>query len=346
MAEKLRIGVLALVHDHVWTNISQAMKHDGIELVGAADPHGELLERFTEKTGIEAVFTDYEELLDKTGPDAVFVYGTNRSTGDLVELAAERGLHVMSEKPMASDLEVADRMLVACRKAGVTLMINWPSAWSPGINYALRLVREGAIGRVWQLKWRGGHCGPDRLGCDPHFVEWLFDPIENGAGALFDYLGYGASLARLFIGRPAAVTAIAGRWVRQNIPVDDNAIIALEYHDAGAVIETTWGEAVAGWPPHDLTLYGTEGTMIAGRGEVRVVRQDKREGLGGEPPALQAPGRNGPEYFAHCIQTGEPVEGMCSPENSYDAQQVMEAARLSVLTGAKISLPLVEHLYG
>jgi hypothetical protein len=37
---------------------------------------------------------------------------------------------------------------------------------------------------------------------------------------------------------------------------------------------------------------------------------------------------------------------MCSPENSLDAQQIMEAARLSVLSGQKIALPLVEHLYG
>ncbi|MGD2176028.1 MAG: Gfo/Idh/MocA family oxidoreductase, partial [Candidatus Brocadiaceae bacterium] len=219
MAETIRVGVLGLVHDHIWGNLNHVKELDQIELVGAADSHEDQLEKFTEATGIENTFSDYGELLDAEPLDAVFAYGTNRSTGDLVEMSAGRGLHVMCEKPMASDLDVADRMLVACRSAGVVLMVNWPTAWSPGINYALKLVQEGAIGRVWQLKWRGGHCGPDELGCDPHFVEWLFDPIENGAGALFDYLGYGASLARLFIGVPTQVMAVAGRLVRQNIPV-------------------------------------------------------------------------------------------------------------------------------
>jgi predicted dehydrogenase len=225
------------------------------------------------------------------------------------------------------------------------LMVNWPIAWSAGIRHAHHLVEQGAVGRVWQMKWRGGHCGPKELGCNEYFYGWLYDPVENGAGAMFDYLGYGASLARLLIGRPARVTAIAGRLVKQYIPVDDNAVVALEYHDANAVIECTWTEPVMHRPPHDLVLYGTEGVMVAGGRRVTVYTPENRDGDVHEPPALAAPRRNGPEYFVHCIRSGEPIEGVCSPENSHDAQQIMEAARLSVLTGQHVSLPLVEHLY-
>ncbi len=346
MADKLRIGILALVHDHVWSQIGPLKEMEDVELVGAADENGPLLERFTERSGIDNTCADYEEFLDREDLDAVLIYGTNRSTGDLVEMAAERGLHCMTEKPMASDLDVADRMLVAARKAEKLLMINWPIAWSPGINYAHELVQQGAIGRIWQMKWRGGHCGPKELGCDPYFYNWLYDPVENGAGALFDYLGYGASLARLFIGQPTQVMAIAGRLVKQYIAVDDNAIVALQYHDANAVIEATWTEPVHHWPPHDMTLYGTEGVMVAGSGKVTVVTKEEREPTEHTPPALEAPRRSAPEYFTHCIRTGSAIEGVCSPENSIDAQEVMEAARLSALTGERISLPLNDHLYG
>lgn len=345
MAEKLRVGVLGLVHDHVWSSLAHLKELKNAELVGAADPNEPLLEKFRQRTGVQTTYSQYADLLDSEDLDAVFAYGTNRSTGDLVEMAAAKGLHVMSEKPMASGLDVADRMLVAARKAGVLLMVNWPIAWSPAMSCAYQLVQEGALGRVWQLKWRGGHCGPRELGCDEHFCNWLYDPVENGAGAMFDYLGYGASLARLFIGRPTQVMAIAGRLVKQDIPVDDNAIVALQYHDANAVIETTWTEPVMHKPPHDLILYGTEAVLVAGRKGVTVYSKANPDGELHQPPAHEAPRRNGPEYFAHCIQTGEPVEGVCSPENSHDAQEIMEAARLSVLTGQRIDLPLVDHLY-
>jgi predicted dehydrogenase len=345
MADKVRIGVLGLVHDHIWGNLDHLAEAGGAELVAAADPNEPLLEQFRSRTARESTYHDYGEMLEHEELDAVMAYGTNRSTGELVEMAAARGLHVMIEKPMASSLAVADAMLVAARRAGVLLMVNWPTAWSRPVRHAETLVAQGAIGRVWQLKWRGGHCGPQELGCNPYFCEWLFDPEENGAGALFDYLGYGASMARLFIGRPTGVFAIAGRLVKQYIPVDDNAVVALEYHDANAVIECTWTEPVSGRPPHDLVLYGTEGVLVAGRDGVTVCTRDDREGRVHEPPELEAPRRNGPEYFVDCIRSGGPVEGMCSPENSHDAQQVMEAARLSVLTGQKVALPLVDHLY-
>ncbi len=344
MADRIRIGVLGLVHDHIWDNLNHLPALEDVQLVAAADLNKPLLEQFSSRTECEKTYTDFEEMLDKEDLDAAFVYGTNRTTADLVDLAAEKRLHVMCEKPMASSLDVADRMLTAARRAGVLLMINWPIAWSPGVCHAYDLVCEGAIGRVWQLKWRGGHCGPKELGCSEYFYEWLYDPIENGGGALFDYLGYGASLARLFIGVPARVTAIAGRLVKDYIPVDDNAIVALEYQDANAVIECTWTEPVPGRPPHDVILYGTEGVMLASGKSVRIYKrgEDDQEI---EPPALKAPRRNGPEYFVHCIRNGQPIEGICSPENAHDAQEIMEAARLSVLTGRHISLPLVDHLY-
>jgi predicted dehydrogenase len=346
MAEKIRVGVLGLVHDHIWGELDRLSECEDAELVGAADPNEPLLERFREHTGVEVTYHNYSELLEKEQLDAVFAYGTNRSTGELVEMAAEHGLHVMTEKPMASDLEVADRMLVAAREAEVVFMVNWPIFRSAEVRCAHRHAEEGLIGRIWQLKWRGGHCGPKEIGCDEHFWRWLYDPVENGAGALFDYLGYGASLARWFIGRPNQVMAIAGRLVKQYIPVDDNGVVVLEYPDANAVLETTWTEAVPNKPPHDLVLYGTEGTMVAGGGKVTVYTKSDPDGVVHQPPALEPPRRHGPEYFLHCIRTGEPVEGLCSPENSLDAQQVMEAARLSVLTGERVALPLVDHLYG
>ncbi len=346
MPQTVRIGVLGLVHDHVWGTLRHLAELEDAELVGAADPNEPLLVQFRERTGVENTYSDYAELLESEELDAVFAQGTNRSTGELVDMAAQNGLHVMCEKPMASDLDVADRMLVAARKAGVLLMINWPIAWSPAIHHAYTLVQDGAIGRVWQLKWRGGHCGPRELGCSEYFCNWLYDPVENGAGALFDYLGYGASLARLFIGRPTQVMAIAGRLVKKDIAVDDNAVVVLQYHDANAVIEATWSEPVMHKPPHDLILYGTEGVLVAGDSNVTIYTKENRDGQVHEAPPLGAPRRSGPEYFIHCIRNDRQIEGVCSPENSLDAQEIMEAARLSVLTGMRISLPLVDHLYG
>ena len=346
MSKTYRIGLLGLTHDHVWENIKEAMALPNATLVGAADPNLPLLEKFQQVTGVGAVRTDYEALLDTVEMDGILAFGSNHVNCGLTELAASRGLHVMTEKPMAASLAQADRMLVAASKAGTILMVNWPTAWDPTICHALALAKEGAIGRIWQLKWRGGHAGPKEVGCTPYFYNWLYDGQENGAGVLFDYCGYGASMAIQFIGLPSEVMAIAGRLVKSYIPVDDNAIVALQYHNANAVIETSWSEPISHHPPHDLILYGTGGVMIARElGGVVIYSQAKPDGITYDPPALQAPTRNGPEYFVHCMETGTPPEGMCSAEASRRAQEIMEAALISARSGRRVALPLNDYLF-
>ena len=57
---------------------------------------------------------------------------------------------------MAARLDEARRMAAAARKAGVTLAVNWPVTWLPQFRRLKELVEAGAIGEVWELKWRNG----------------------------------------------------------------------------------------------------------------------------------------------------------------------------------------------
>ena len=55
MAEKLRIGVLGLSHDHVWGNVQSLVERDDVELVGAAEPREELRQKFCSEFQLDAV---------------------------------------------------------------------------------------------------------------------------------------------------------------------------------------------------------------------------------------------------------------------------------------------------
>ena len=68
----LKVAVLGMAHDHLWTNLRQLKEVSGGELVAGADPESSLRDEFKEKTGCTQVYDDYEALLDKEKPDAVF----------------------------------------------------------------------------------------------------------------------------------------------------------------------------------------------------------------------------------------------------------------------------------
>lgn len=341
--KKLRCAILGMAHDHVWSLVKHSP--ETAELVAAADPDPALRDRFAKQTGCQRLFEDYEQLLEETRPDAAMIFTANAHHADLVELCAARGIHTLVEKPMAATLEQADRMLLAARRARTRLMVNWPTAWSPTVRTALRLVREGRIGQVWQLTWRGGHAGPDEIGCSPQFRSILFDKELNGAGAFADYSGYGASLCLLFLGGPPnSVMGMAGRLLKTHLPVDDNGILLLRYPHALCRLEMTWTEAVSGRPAHDTVVYGTEGTLVIGA-EVWLYTRKKPEGSCVPLDDLPKGERDPFEYFVRCIHKGEDPQGQTNPDLGRAAQEIMEAGLRSATSGREIALPIEDHLF-
>src|SRR4051794_20808485 len=122
MPETFRVGVAGLIHDHVWGMLRWWKELAGAELVAAADPHPELLEKIKSEYGVAATYASYEEMFDREKLDIVNVATDNAGTAPIVEAAAARGIHVISEKPMSARLEQADRMLEACRRGKVELL--------------------------------------------------------------------------------------------------------------------------------------------------------------------------------------------------------------------------------
>lgn len=219
-----------MAHDHIWGLLDDLMKRPDATLVAGADANTGLVERFREYTGCERLYDRYETLLDEVKPDAVYCFTAPAHHPEVVELCAARGIPITMEKPMAATLEQADRVLAAARRSGICLMVNWPTAWSRPWRTALRAVQEGRIGDLWQITWRGGHEGPDDIGCSDEFCDFLFDKDLNGSGAYGDFAGYGARICLMFMGSsPNSVMGMAGRLIKKHLLVDDNGILLLRY---------------------------------------------------------------------------------------------------------------------
>jgi predicted dehydrogenase len=336
MPETYRVGIAGLIHDHIWGMLRWWKELDGADLVAAADPNAPLQERIRNEYGVQRIYASPAEMFEKEKLDIVTVAMDNAGTAEVVEAAAAAGVHVISEKPMAATVEQAQRMIAATQRAGVRLMINWPTAWNPAFQALDRLVQNGAIGRVWQTKYRAAHQGPKEIGCSEYFYTWLYDRERNGAGALMDYCCYGADLASHWLGRPRSVVAIAARLDKEYIDVDDNAILLMKYSGAFGVAEASWTQR-AGDGGANPSVFGTGGTLSILGNRVRLARGDRDvEWIEPEPPA---PGRrNGAEYLVSCLRSGTPVDGLCSPEVSLVAQEILAAGLRSAETGREVEL--------
>ncbi len=341
MTKNLQLAVLGLSHDHVWSNLAEANLAPGIDVVAAADPHSALRQQFAAEYG-RPTYSTAEELLDRESIDALFLFADNAGCVELIRLAAQRHLPAMVEKPLAHSLAGADSALAAVAQAGTRLMVNWPLAWWPQLQYAVELAALGEIGRVWQVKYRAAHAGPEALGCSPFFCEWLFDRERNGGGALIDYCCYGALLARSLLGVPSRVYGWTNRVQHQHLTVEDNGLIVMSYPRGLATAEGSWTQ-VGKLTSYQTVIYGTTGTLLVEprpQGRLLLASETDPEGTPLEVPPLPPERRTAAAHFAQALRTGEPFLSLCDAEIARDAQEILQAGLDSSRLGQEVSLPL------
>ncbi|WP_417381193.1 Gfo/Idh/MocA family protein [Gimesia sp.] len=324
--QPLRIGILGLIHDHVWDHLPQLQHSDNAELVAAFDTNQPLRERIQGEYGCPA-YSSEDELFDNHELDGVYIFSSNQQGAELALKALNRGLPVMIEKPMAANFAQAEQMLETARAQGVCLMVNWPFAWWPQMQHAVNSALTGEIGDLWQVKYRAAHAGPKELGCSDYFCEWLFDPERNGGGAMMDYCCYGCVLASCLMGTPASILASGGAYRPEPLGVEDNAIIVMNYPQGIATAEGSWSQ-VGKLTAYATAIYGTQGTYIVEpqkKGRLMLANADQPEGaeVKVQCPVLSL--QTATEHFAHCVRTGETPWGLCAPETSLQAQRILEA---------------------
>lgn len=117
-----------------------------VNCISAADVDFDRAKSLTENVGGKP-YQDYEEMLSKEDLDAVFIATPEPYHLKPVEVAAEKGVQIFLEKPMATTLEDADLINQACYDAGVMLMIGYILRFE--ISYAMiqSAISEGSIGK-------------------------------------------------------------------------------------------------------------------------------------------------------------------------------------------------------
>ncbi|WP_339731602.1 Gfo/Idh/MocA family oxidoreductase [uncultured Gimesia sp.] len=324
--QPLRIGVLGLIHDHVWDHLPQLQHSQNAELVAAFDSNQALRDRISDEYHCP-VYATPDELFAQHELDGVYIFSSNKQGAELALAAISRGIPVMIEKPMAANLTQAEAMLTAAREQNVCLMVNWPFAWWPQMQHAITMAQAGEIGEIWQVKYRAAHAGPKELGCSDYFCDWLFDADLNGAGAMMDYCCYGCVLSSLLLGMPESITGIGGVYRPEPLGVEDNALIVMQYPNAIATAEGSWSQ-IGKLTAYATAIYGTKGTLIVepqkkGRLMLATESQPLGEEVKVQCPLLDL--QTATEHFTHCIRTGEEPWGLCSPHTSLEAQRILEA---------------------
>jgi len=345
MTRKIGVGIIgsgfvARIHAEAFKKVPDA------EIVAAASPTREHVERFAKDFGIPKAFTDYRELLKLDEVDVVSIGVPNYLHARITVDAAEAGKHVIIEKPLCMNLREADEMISACRKAGVKLMYAEELCFAPKYVRAKELIDEGAIGKLYLVKQAEKHFGPHSA--------WFWDVNKSGGGVLMD-MGCHAFQFFRWICNNAPVKSVychLSNYVHKDLTKgDDNSIAIVEFE--GGVIgiaEDSW--ARRGGMDDVAEFYGSEGVIYADllKGSSLLVYSERGYGYAVE----KAPTTKGwsfamfeeiwnygfPQEMAHFIECiKEDKKPLVTGEDGKIVLEIIFAAYESAKSGKKVALP-------
>ena len=232
-------------------------------------------------------FTDYKEMLEKARPDAVSVVVPTPFHLEVATEVMSRGIHCMLEKPIASSVEEADKLIACAKKNNVTFTVGHIERFNPVIKKLKQMVDDNAIGDITSVVCK-------RVGG--------FPVVEPKTDVIIDLAVHDVDIVNYLLGKkPKSISS-------------HSAEILMDYGRASGFIQANWltpvkirtialtgslGYLEANYITQELTYYKhnmkeiqkdgfTEFVLQVGDPEKRVIKVDFEEPLAAELKAFMA----------------------------------------------------------
>jgi len=258
----LGVGVIGVGTMGAYHAESLARRIPGARLVGLADPSPGVAERHAAALGCAAWTLDYERLLADPAVEAVVVATPARYHAEAIVAAAQAGKAVFCEKPIAYELDAADRAIEATRQAGVVFQIGFQRRFDRAFAAARALVDSGQLGRIQLLR---------SLTRDPA-SDQPFDPErlrQVPSGTIFrETLIHDFDVLRFLAGgaEPVEVYAMADALVAPAQRAHgflDTAVVSVRY-DSGAMATADASFSAAYGYDVRAEVFGSDGMATVG----------------------------------------------------------------------------------
>jgi predicted dehydrogenase len=173
---------------------------------------------------------NYVELLDRQTLNAVIIALPHHLHAEVAIAAAEAGLHVLIEKPLASTLADADAMIAAAEKAGVQLMVAENVRYDPLYLKVVELIQAGEIGDVFLLRLIREHQIHNYMRQRP----WFLTDADAGitmTGAIHEF-----EILRMVAGEIEHVYALEAPKVLAQMVADETSVMLAGMQSGAAAL--------------------------------------------------------------------------------------------------------------
>ncbi len=295
---RVRVGMIGtggIAQGH----IRRMLKNPDAEITALCDINPEALAKTVEQNpDVKDVpqFLDFHDLINSGLVDAVSIHTPHTTHFEQTMTCLEKGLHVLSEKPLVCTVADAKQVLKKIDESGKIFVLNYQRHYQPEFLYIRDAIAKGTYGKVQFVQ--GMQCQGWLVGCAG---SWRHDPALSGGGQLNDSGSH--LLAVLLFVTGLSVESVCGFIDNMTVPVDINSALSLRFVGGAQGNLSIVGNAPT-WH-EDITIWCEHGTFF--------VRRDKLEVCGADgkrftPAPEDMPAGNDPDKnFIAAILGKEPI---------------------------------------
>jgi len=340
---KIRVGIVGCgrISKNHFGSLETHAEH--LELAAVCDINAERLSEHEHQYGVPG-FRNLEQMLEQAKLDIVCVCTPSGLHPNQVIQCAEAGVHVLTEKPMATRWKDGLRMVRACDKAGVRLFVVKQNRRNSTLQLLKRAVDEKRFGRIHMVHLNVFWTRPQEY---YDSASWR-GTWELDGGAFMNQASHYVDLLDWLIGPIASVQAMTGTLER-DIEVEDTGVLNVRWRNGGlgsmAVTMLTYPKNMEG----SITILGEKGTVRVGGMAVNEIQhwefsdeRDYDEGIAdANYETTSVYGFGHPLYYKNVVDV---LQGKAEPEvdgrEGLKCLEVLIAAYLSARDGCTVNLPL------
>jgi len=325
------------------------------EFVAVCDLNAERARAIAASFGAEKHYDDPFALIDSGEIDTVFICTPTNTHPRLVEAAAEKGLNIFCEKPLARSLAEAKTMNAAVGRAGVKNQVGLVMRFAPVYHAVKRLVSDPGLGRPMSVIFRDDQYFPIT---GIYGSTWRGDVEVAGGGTLIEHSIHDVDIMRWLLGEIKSVRATVKNFAGHK-DIEDLVVAQIEFA-SGCVgqLSSIWHNVLGRESSRYMEIFFENGYIStaadfigpvryqAGNGEPNIISAEEvLEGY------LSSAGLNEPRYnslhsmqglqnyhFLRALETGtepQPDFGV-----ALKAHEIVEAIYEAARTDSSIELPL------
>lgn len=199
------------------------------------------------------------------GAQIVYVATPNHAHREVAVAAAEAGLAVLCEKPLAASLEDASALVAGCERAGVVAATAFDQRFHPAHELMAQMVARGDLGTVTAVRivyacWLPpGWAPPGSTTGD----NWRIDPVRAGGGAYVDLAPHGLDLVGTVLGEDVATATTHLQHRVHDYAVDDGSVLVGTTPSGVLVTISNSFNTVETLPRRRFEIVGTRGQLVA-----------------------------------------------------------------------------------